>query len=31
MNPITKSFLYPADYGIGKLKTAYCRKFILNH
>ena len=31
MNPITESFLYPADYGIGKLKTAYCRKFILNH
>lgn len=31
MNPITESFLYPADYGIGELKTAYCKKFVLTH
>ena len=31
LNPITKSFLCPDDNGIGALKTAYCKKFILNH
>ena len=31
LNPITKSFLCPDDNGIGALKTAYCKNFILTH
>ena len=30
-DPITESFLYPYDYGIGSLKTDYCRKYIKDH
>lgn len=29
--PITRSFLCPTDYGIGSIKTAYCRKYIKDH
>ena len=31
LNPITDSFLCPDDYGVGALKTAYCRYFISTH
>lgn len=31
LDPITDSFLYPGDDGVGALKTAYCRKYIADH
>lgn len=31
LDPITDSFLYSADYDVGALKTAYCKKFISDH
>ena len=31
MDPITKSFLFPLDFGIGSIKTSDARKYILNH
>ena len=31
LDPVTDSFLCPGDDGVGALKTAYCRNFILTH